>query len=322
MKENSHIVPKTYLNQFTNVNGKLLKLKKRAIIFPKNSKEFHPSAVCYRNNFYKFESPLFIQRHQIDDPSFVEKNSFKFYENTLGKIIDKIIKRQSFLSEDDAFRLIFAFLSIKQRNKVVRDGITKDRINNLFDEQISIFSQDSYFTAEVSEAFNLSGVEIVETIEKMRIQWLNDPNTSKELHNSYLLASHSENNGFLINLAIHLTQFAWFIYESKPDDIILTSDNPGFCINNGLVYNTKFDGIFEFIYPLDSNHVLMISNRFNDKQPLKDLKKMHDRFITSTVVQKLNRCTFALADEEVYACSRLSLYSTWVDYKQFISNNS
>jgi Protein of unknown function (DUF4238) len=319
-KEDSHIVPKTYLAQFTNANGRLLKIKKNIIKFPKTSNELHPSAVSYKDNFYRFENPLFIQRHQINDPSFIEKNSFKFYENKLGKILDKIIKRQPFLNEDDAFTLIFAFLSMKQRNKVVRKGITKDRINTYFDEQISEYNQDSRFAQEVSEAFNLSNVEIIETIEKMRSQWAEDSNTSKDLHNSYLLDSHSKDDSFLVNLASYLMQFPWFIFESKSNDVIITSDNPGFCIDNEKLHNTKFDGTFEFIYPLNSNNFLMISNRFKDNQPLKDLKKLHCRFINSTVVHKLNRCTFALADEEVYACSRLPLYSTWIDYKQFISN--
>lgn len=317
IKEDSHIVPKSYLTRFTNINGKLLKLKKNALKFPKNSKEFHPSAVCYKDNFYKFEDPLSIQRYQTNDLSFVEKNSFKFYENKLGKILDKIIRRQPFLDEDDAFTLIYAFLSMKQRNKVVRNGITKDKINALFDDQISEYNENPLLSKEVLELFNLSNAEIIETIERMRSQWVKNPNTSKELHNGYLLDSHSNKDGFLVNLSLFLTQFSWFIFESKPDDIILTSDNPGFCIDNGLIYNTKFDGIFEFVYPLNSNNLLMISNRFKDEQPLKDLKKMHCRFINSVVVQKLNRCTFALADEEVYSCSKLSLYNTWIDYKQF-----
>lgn len=320
-KEDSHIVPKTYIAQFTNANGRLLKIKKDIIKFPKTSNELYPSAVCYKDNFYRFENPLFIQRHDIDNPSFVEKNSFKSYENRLGKILDKIVKRQPFLSDDDAFTLIFAFLSMKQRNNVVRKGITKDKINNLFDEQISIFSQDSYFKIEVSEAFNLSSVEIIETIEKMRSQWADDSNTSKDLHNSYLLDSHSKDDSFLANLASYLMQFPWFIFESKSNDIVITSDNPGFCIDDEKLYNTKFDSIFEFIYPLDSNDFLMISNRFKDK-PLKDLKILNYRFINSALVHKLNRCTFALSDEEVYACSRLTLYSTWMDYKQFISHTS
>ena len=211
---------------------------------------------------------------------------------------------------------------MKQRNKVVRKGITKDRINAYFDEEISVYQQNSHFTKEVSEAFNLSGVEIIETLKKMRSQWADDSNTSKDLHNSYLLNSHSNDDSFIVNLATYLMQFSWFIFETKSSDVILTSDNPGFCIDNENLYNTKFDGTFEFIYPLNSNNFLMISNRFKDEQPLKELKTLHCRFITSTEVQKLNRCTFALADEEVYACSRLTLYSTWVDYKQFISHIS
>jgi hypothetical protein len=319
-KEDSHIIPKSYLTRFTNVNGKLLKLRKSSLKFPKTFKEFHPSAVCYKNNFYKFEDPLFIQRHQINDPSFVEKNSFKFYENKLGKILDKITGRQPFLSENDAFMLIYAFLSMKQRNKVVRNGITKDKINALFDELIFEYTENSSLVNEVSESFNVSNTEIVETIERMRSQWLSNPNTPKELHNSYLLDSHSNKDGFWVHLAIFLLQFSWFIFESRADDVIITSDNPGFCIDNETLYNTKFDGIFEFIYPINSNNLLMISNRFKDEQPLKDLKKLHCRFVNSAVVQKLNRCTLALANEEIYSCSKLSLYDTWIDYKQFVND--
>jgi len=81
-REKQHIVPKVYLDNFTDANGDIFKMR---IDLPKkpNPSKTNPSKICYKINFYKFEQQVPIIDGVTLSPNILEKSGF-WYENNLN----------------------------------------------------------------------------------------------------------------------------------------------------------------------------------------------------------------------------------------------
>ncbi len=311
-----HIVPKTYLNQFTKHNGKLLKIRLNRDTFPKQLKEFHPSQICYKPNFFKIDNDFILKQFNLSDALYIEKNAFKSYENGLEKIISSIRKQQNYLDICDATLLVKGLLSIKQRNESVRRTYDTSNINSVFDNYIQEMEiQREEWETILSRIEDYNFEKLAYLIEKMRNNWLTNPLLLKDLHNQSILNTYFNKQTLLSELPNFLIKLPWIIYETTVKDFYITSDNPGFCIDeNEIMHNTKFAGTFAFLFPLTPLHLLFISNIFIKDHPQTNIKKLHFINAEPNFAKLVNRATTVNSNREIYSNSEITLRKVWEDY--------
>jgi len=139
-----HIVPKCYLNQFTNGRNKIYKLKINEKKLRHTLREWHVSQICYKNDFYTITNLNLLKRLNISDKNYLEKKGFTWYENKLESIIKTIRKRQPYLTPNDAEILIGGLFHIKLRNEFrIKTFPTNDIIENICAETIESLQTNS-----------------------------------------------------------------------------------------------------------------------------------------------------------------------------------
>ncbi|GAB2630839.1 hypothetical protein GCM10027035_26890 [Emticicia sediminis] len=305
---NHHLVPqKGYLEKFTNRNKEIFKCKLDTKL-SKKLKGFATTAICYGKDYYKFDNESLLKPYNIDDPFYIEKKVFQKYENHIGKIIDKIEKKQSFLTIDDCKTLILGLIDIKFRNPFFRKSDYSTTIDNVVNEMIN----DGSFIEHISKEFNLSIDSAIEFTHTSKENLKN--NSSKDLHNFLLLNRHLEStpiHNYLNNLLLNLE---WQILCVPTNNQFITSDNPGFCVESGQLHNTKFTGNFTFVYPLSKSIAVQISSSQLSKPSsiLKPLKYIH---VPYEFVHNVNLNTSKIANNEIYGANESVLRTVWNSFQ-------
>ncbi|WP_305953153.1 DUF4238 domain-containing protein [Emticicia oligotrophica] len=309
---NHHLVPqKGYLEKFTNRNKQIFKCKLDTKL-PQKFKGFATAAICYDKDYYKFDNVSLLNPYNIQDPFYIEKNVFQKYENRIGIVIDKIAKKQSFLTKDDCEKLIFGLVDIKFRNPFFRKSDYVKTIDNVVDEMIN----DVFFIEHISKEFNLPIELAIEATYLSKENLKN--NTSKDLHNLFLLNRHLEEKSIHNYINFLLINLDWQILYSPINNQFITSDNPGFCLESGMLFNTKFKGNFTFIFPLTSRLALQISaNKHSHSK--NDLKILNYLNIPYELVHFINLQTAAVANNEIYGANENVLRTVWNSTQQYKS---
>jgi hypothetical protein len=120
----SHIVPKAYLKNFVESDGRLFKLRKDSNRNPR-AKEVHPSEICYKKGFYQFSNIHSLQGYTVNERNILEEFGF-LYENRLGKLIAKLTNPAKYLPIQDAYDLSVMLFDIKMRNQYLREKVYSD----------------------------------------------------------------------------------------------------------------------------------------------------------------------------------------------------
>lgn len=306
-----HIVPKVYLQNFTKKNGKLFKLKIDSVKRP-IPKELHPSAVCYKDFFYKFENKSHLDLKEVRDTNILEKRGF-LYENKLNKIISKLVNTKSVLTLKEAFELSVALFDIKMRNDRIRNvSLSKDQLNNTFNNLIDEHKKNPESLGPLLQKNSIDFDRFLEIFEEIRSVWISDQSVQKDLHNKYLLDSKI-NPSQTVKLIINKMLLGeWYVLSTIINDQFITSDNPGYCCDeNDNLYNTKFGGIFDFYFPLTPYYLLLIRSPKTDLQYVPAIKSVSRRLAEKDVVGSINRNTILVANKEIYAACNNTLIRAW-----------
>ncbi len=312
---NHHLVPqKGYLEKFTNRNKQIFKCK-LDVKSLKKIKYFTTTAICYEKDYYKFDNESLLTSYNINDPFYIEKNVFQKYENYLGKIIDKIEAKQSFLTLDDCKKLIFGLVDIKFRNPFFRKSDYSTTINNVANEIIN----DGSFIEHISKEYNLPIESAINFIYMAKENL--KKNSSKDLHSFLLLNRHFESTPIHYYLNFLLLSLEWQILCVPTNNQFITSDNPGFCIESGLLYNTKFTGNFTFIYPLSKNIAIQISSKILSKKS-SALKPLTYLYVPYEFVHTINLNTTQIANNEIYGANESVLRSVWNSFQRLKDNST
>jgi len=155
----------------------------------------------------------------------------------------------------------------------------------------------------------------------MKNKWLSDPDLSRNLQNERLLRSTIEGDKVYDKIKDITLKCHWQILETTIKNMFITSDNPGFCIDDDeYVHNTKFGGSFSFFYPLTPFHCLLINNESIDD--IISVKKLKFTDANKELVEMINFATCINANVEIYSHSENTIQKSFIDYhnKQIKSN--
>lgn len=243
--------------------------------------------------------------HDITDEFIIEKEAFKWYENNLESIIQKILNRQTYLYPKDAEILCKGLLNIKIRNNYFRDSIlSKENIGDFLDSVLKDFP-----------LIMQENKDVIGLIEKMKIDFAKNPNLINQLQNKSLLDNNTNDDRSINNIYDLCINSQWTILETTINNMFITSDNPGFCIDeNNLLENTKFGDSFTWYFPLTPFHCLRVDKRI--KETTQSLKPLHFTDADSETVKSINLNTCQLANADIYSLSSETLLKNWIEFKK------
>lgn len=261
-----HYLPECYLNEFTNPNGKffsinndLLKRGKRGYLQDKT-----PGSVCYLPDYYTLDMdiPITYRNLSQSDPLVIERELFKKYEDEYPAIITQIRNRGS-LSTSQARLFLHAIISIKLRNKYIRDQYSGEEHQKIINQ---IFEDDFFDAQKASkEQFpDKTEEEVIEAINNVRDQALNSEEFKKLLHLAGLY-DREQNPQSVINQIVNIfLKKEWVIYESDLSATFVCTDNPGYCVDSAnRIQNVKFVDC-TFVFPITPLLCVIISDKRND----------------------------------------------------------
>ena len=254
-----------------------------------------------------------MKNFNIDDPYVVETKVLKYYEDRYEKILCKIALQREWISITEAEILIKFLLYMKMRNPVffnhensksgvieVNERIKQDIINN----------EEIWLERLANE--NLTKEQAFKKLEELS----SAPDITYDL-TRLALFQMEEFDSTISEITRKLLQKVWSIKDTTISDMYITSDNPGFCINEEeVLMNTNFIEGFCFIFPLTPHKALWIVDNKNDIL-IPPVKKIEYTLATPKAVQIVNRCTFAGATEYIYSNSQRPLNATIEHWKTF-----
>ena len=319
--KNHHIVPQNYLKQFADSKDELFRIKtkeipqkiKKGILNSSSLKKFNVSQICYKEYFYKIQNNPILGIHDVTDEYQIEKESFKWYENNLELIIQNIRNRKTYLNLKDAKILCKGLLNIKIRNNHFRDGVlNKENVDEFLD---NVFRKSPLIIQENKDA--------IEFIEKMKTDFAKNPSLINQLQNKSLLDNNVNDDRAINKIYDLCINSQWTILETTIDNMFITSDNPGFCMDeNNILENTKFGDSFTWYFPLTPFHCLRVNKHIIETTT--SLKPLHIVDADSELVKMININTCYLANVDIYSSSRTTIFKIWIefnDHKNFKNNN-
>ncbi len=305
----SHIVPKTYLKNFTQSNGKLFRLKKDNSVSPK-IRNVHPSEICYKRGFYQLSNAIPFNKTITYDSNILEDRGF-LYENKLAKLIAKLLRPTEQLAIEEAYELATIFVDIKMRNSFVREhSYSSENIAMSIDNILA--EQNRETLLPIAEKAGVPFEQVKYFTEGMKREWLTNKDIPKELHNLSLLRNKEHPSSTRQLVYNKLAWGQWIVFRTTLNDQFITSDNPGYCKDQeNRIHNTKFGGDCEFFFPLDPYHYLVIIAKGNQVKTLPTFQEVNYRYAENSWVKGVNQANWMIANKEIYGTNENSLLRVW-----------
>jgi hypothetical protein len=251
-----HFVPEVYLQRFAiNRSGDLYKLKVKPAFHESKPKLVNKSQVCYEPNMYRYTNEDFIKANDLDDPNFIEKNVFKYEDEEITNLFDKIDRKQNLLKSEYK-RALQIILSIKKRNpsirKIFMDGA---RDEEFMESRVGGLKRDMLAEGMSEEDINT----IISEAKKKLHEQFKDPNARKDMYkNSILMVDEDiiKNEKNALNLLLEWSPIVYYTSNQLP---FITSDNPGFTMKNGSeIHNTNLAVVDSLIFPISPRSTLQL----------------------------------------------------------------
>lgn len=266
MKEDQHIVPKVYLKRFTFDNK--TQLYKLPIKSPYNNiktKEASTTSICYEENYFTIGTKKLLEKYDISDPYFIEKEAFKYENDFLEKYLNDLCSSKV-ISKKKAIELVKIILSIKRRNTVMRDiFLNEEIVNKSLDKNLEIMEKR---IEKFKDKFSEIGVDLDETVKKVSRKVKSDFTKKDFLTDLFRENFLEETKGIsridsLINL---LVSKVFYVYKTTEDYPFITNDNPGCTtLKNDEIVDTNFSDWEFYSFPIDPLHMLIIVKTHNDR---------------------------------------------------------
>lgn len=293
-KINSHIVPETYLKHFTDHSNLLYRYKIKSK-FQTRIKTVSPSQVCYKPDYFRIENENTLKSFGLYDKDYIENEAFKTYENNYNSLLSKIISHNDFISTSEAHLFIETVINIKSRNEKMRKNYSKE---NIIPISVNLF-QEIRKNRNINALFSKTDFLPFELFIKENL--LNREGLENEMFLKTFIIDKRKESGFLNELISFLLSRRWDFLISDINSPFITSDNPGFCVDDkDVCANTKFGGNFMFFFPLTPQICLMICNKFIDQEDTL-IKKLYFKSIPSSAIEKINVGTIKICNTEIFA---------------------
>lgn len=306
-----HYLPRCYMNEFANPSGNLFSLNNELFRYGKRGyiQSKSPAQICYVPDYYTLDMqiPPTYQHLNQEDPLVIERELFWKYENQYPATLDRIKNRIS-LSYTEAEVFIKGLISMKLRNKYIRDGYSGEQHQQMLQK---IFNDDLVRTVYDARKHypNASDQEILDTIETVRVRATEDPEFIKMIHLTGLIDRERNPDSVINAAAAKLLKAKWILHESDLSATFITTDNPGYCVDSqDRVNNIKLADCTLF-FPLTPLLCLMISDRVNDDELPGNLlsKRLHYRPVNASFINQVNQRSLHYFSRYVLAQTRQTL---------------
>ena len=302
MKRKNHFVARSYLNNWTNGNGKISCY--RILVAHENVpiwKEFYPSSIAYQQDLYT--------KYAFGDESdFVENWFAQEFENPAQSPIDKAVNDER-LSEDDWDKLIrfFALQDVRTPARLlehlkrtremlpkVMDEVLEEAINAL--ESGKLKDNHTKIVTDNSDLpFPLKVVRRPDDDpEKIQLGVHSTPGRATWLHSINHVLEHT---------AKVLHDHKWTIIKPSPGMQWPTSDNPAVKLNYCDKSKYDFGGGYlrkgsELFLPLSPNHLMY--TMVGSKPPVKGARLNTDatNMIRKFIIESAHRMVFSSYPDE------------------------
>lgn len=314
-----HYIPRVYLKQFESGRKKLYSLHNKAHKFSPYVKEQDKAQIGYLPDFYTIKSKNILNRLELSDKDIIEKVFNARVENRFEKILASLLSPSQTLSMQDAEEVLVMVLSMKERNPMFRRVFENpqtiiEAFNRRFEE---VFEHRDIIERILKQEGRMSFDEFIKYGHNYAHQFAHDHNTPQDLHTEGIVKLYRNEKTIAKDIIRWLIGCEWYIFETTPQRPFITSDNPGFCIdNNERVHNLNFADYSGFYFPLTPKYFLLITAHFTDLGGSE--KQIYHRRASPDLVELINRATFVVSYKKVLSNDENSLRHIWRDMCRFM----
>ncbi len=260
-----HYVPVCYLKNFAAEDSRLstLNLANLGKGYFTKVKNLYPAQVCYIENYYQITEEIKAHYEEFShyDESFVESDILKRVENDYPKVFQQITEARR-LSNAEACQMVDFIIQTKLRNPYYREKVIDKNLANWTSEFIDEFAEE--FRRDPHYAKVPQHVK-EDHIQRLRIEHQPGPAATEQFQlRSLILRTLTDNEN---NRRIRHTLLSqqWDLLRATGKERFITTANPGFSLDEKGSYNTKFDGDYQFYFPLSPKYCLLFGGQLDSR---------------------------------------------------------
>lgn len=303
-----HFVPKVYLKRFAfNRTGEIYALKIKSKYPNIKVKKVNISQICYSPDLYTIKTTDVFKGEEFVDNYILEKELFDYEETFLNEVLNKLELRQN-INSVDSERLIVTLINFKHRNRLVFDILKNKGVLKFFlgRELERIKRKNEKFEKKYGKENVESLMKLIEIASLKRME--NEGYISDIINHSLeqLTKGKLNNHNWLIK---QMARSKIFVYCTSPDYPFITSDNPGFSVDqNEAVHNMNYYNAIAMGFPISPTRLLVI--RPDELDPytpiIKEVKYIN---ANKEFVHLSNQATINTSIESIYSGNKDILLS-------------
>jgi len=315
-----HIVPAGYLRNFKNAENDIFACKVKDDRLHVKVRKTSEMGIAYVRDFYKVDVLPWDSLGDEENAYEVETKINQSYENDIPEYWKVLTDGRSNIHIGQKHRIVEIIVHLKYRNSFIRNTLySKDNMYEVFKAEklaiknspdSSLLEQRKHFGSDFDLYLDLAFEMWVGEFEKKG---------GGILHNRALKWREGNDTSIRKAAIWRLAQSDWTIFEAS-DDSVIVSDNPGFAVHKGKIFNFLATGDFELYFPINSCKVLHIKSR-KDVIDEASLNQLNHSSMKSELVSFVNNQTVLYASLEIYGSKKSTIelyrdiYRSSLDYK-------
>lgn len=311
--QKQHFVPEIYLKQFADEFGYFYQVNiANSIRFNKKSlRRINTGQVCYDPNFYRLSEDELKIHKEVISPNFLELYGFS-YERQLNTHFNIFKSKQSHIYRRELLFFIKAYLSIKQRNKYIRDKFLGDEV--LMAKIVDKAWLSTLENPFISDIVSRNIFDHQTFFNRFKSTYLNDNLRQDRTHKSMLLSTTLGLNDQYADAVNRLMCYEFTVLEANEEDFFLVTDNPGYTLkkvnSEFWPFNTDFKDFDSVIIPINSKQVFLINGHEPSyKIGIYPIRRINYRRLSRKEVMLINRRLVFVINSRIFCESEAYLKS-------------
>jgi len=311
LKQNStkdhHYVPVCYLRQFLDPQKQkvaTLNVKNLRLNYSAKVKWYAPRQFCYLKDYYTISDDIKAEFKDFNfyDALHIESKLFSNLENSFHKLMDLIIKKRA-LQVKEAVQFADLIVQMKLRNPYWEQQAFRQSstwLNEVYPGLEKDFLSDTRFQRYSQEIKKMA-------LQQELLRTRNSPLLNKRLQLFSLIQRNTPGSQANIKIRQAILQSNWILLTANETARFITTDNPGFAVDEKAFHNIKLRGNFRLYFPLSPKHCLMLGEDLDKvyfkkrKAKLLTYRKCSDEMVLKINNAQLhNAFSYAIADNESF----------------------
>jgi hypothetical protein len=317
--QKQHYVPEVYLRKFSDSFGYFYKANIEHVIKYKKKKVYpvNTGQVCYLPDYYDVDQDELKGIPRLGS-KFLETYGFR-YESHLSHCLDIFKNRKLYILKDELSILIDAYLSIKQRNRYVREKFFGSKL--IMEKLLDKAMEETLINPIINYFVNVKGFDVDRFHKNFKTEYFDNPRREEIAHKELLMTSalgiskarQETSNNILCN--------EFYVLEAGANDYFFVMDNPGFTlkeIDSKLqTFNTDFKDFYLIVIPLNSKQVLLIDGNIQNKNNLiNPLRRINYMQASSKMVMEINRGLVFVINSTIF-CENQNYLRSFITGSEF-----